>query len=56
MNKVEKGGFGGNMSGYADQTDTSDSAMKEPLRWITNECDRSPAEQVWVDSDTWGRY
>ena len=54
INKVEKGGFYGNMFGYTDQTDTSDSAMKQPLCWITNDFDRSPAELVWVDSDKWG--
>ena len=54
INKVEKGGFYGNMFGYTDQTDTSDAAMKQPLCWITNEFDRSPAELVWVESDKWG--
>ena len=54
INLVEKGGFYGNMFGYTDQTDTSDTAMKQPLCWITNEFDRSPAELVWVTSDKWG--
>ncbi|MBY0456953.1 MAG: heme-binding protein, partial [Gemmataceae bacterium] len=54
INLVEKGGFYGNMWGYTDITDTSDSAMKQPLCWITNDFDRSPAELVWVDSDKWG--
>jgi hypothetical protein len=54
INLVEKGGFYGNMWGYTDITDTSDSAMKQPLCWITNEFDRSPAELVWVTSDRWG--
>ena len=54
INLVEKGGFYGNVWGYTDITDTSDAAMKQPLCWITNEFDRSPAELVWVTSDKWG--
>lgn len=54
INLVEKGGFYGNMFGYTDIKDTSDSAMKQPLCWITNEFDRSPAELLWVTSDKWG--
>jgi putative heme-binding domain-containing protein len=54
INLVEKGGFYGNMWGYTDQTDTADTAMKQPLCWITNAFDRSPAEMVWVTSDKWG--
>lgn len=54
INLVEKGGFYGNMWGYTDLTDTSDSAMKQPLCWITNDFDRSPAELIWVTSDKWG--
>ena len=54
INKVEKGGFYGNMWGYTDLTDTSDAAMKQPLCWITNEFDRSPAELIWVPANTWG--
>jgi putative heme-binding domain-containing protein len=46
--------FYGNMLGYHDVTDTSDSAMVPPLCWITNEFDRSPAELLWVESDHWG--
>jgi putative heme-binding domain-containing protein len=54
INRVVKGGFYGNMWGYTDITDTSDAAMKPPLCWITNDFDRSPAELLWVTSDTWG--
>jgi putative heme-binding domain-containing protein len=54
INWVTPGGFYGNMWGYHDITDTSDSAMQQPLCWITNEFDRSPAELLWVDSDAWG--
>ncbi len=54
INLVKKGGFYGNMYGYTDITDTSDSAMDQPLCWITNNFDRSPAELLWVTSDHWG--
>ncbi|VTT96866.1 multifunctional secreted protein : Large, multifunctional secreted protein OS=Rhodopirellula europaea SH398 GN=RESH_05041 PE=4 SV=1: Cytochrome_CBB3 [Gemmataceae bacterium] len=54
INLVEKGGFYGNMWGYTDVTDTSNAAMKQPLCWVTNEFDRSPAELVWVPPDAWG--
>ena len=54
INLVEKGGFYGNMWGYTDITDTSDAAMKQPLCWITNDFDRSPAELLWVPAKTWG--
>ena len=51
---MEPGGFYGNLWGYTDVTDTADSAMKQPLCWITNEFDRSPAELIWVPAKTWG--
>jgi putative heme-binding domain-containing protein len=54
INKVEKGGFYGNLWGYTDITDPSDTAMKQPLCWITNSFDRSPAELIWVPAKTWG--
>ncbi len=55
INLVGKdGGFFGNMWGYTDVTDPSDFAMKQPLCWITNDFDRSPAELLWVTSDKWG--
>ena len=50
----EKPNFYGNLFGYTDVTDSSDSAMVPPLCWITNAFDRSPAELVWVTSDKWG--
>jgi hypothetical protein len=46
--------FYGNMFGYHNVTDTSDSAMEPPLCWITNAFDRSPAELLWVESPIWG--
>ncbi len=54
INWVREGGFYGNMYGYHDVTDSSDSAMEQPLCWITNSFDRSPSELLWVDSEKWG--
>ncbi|HEX7379163.1 MAG TPA: DUF6797 domain-containing protein [Pirellulales bacterium] len=54
INHVEPGGFYGNMFGFHDVTDASDEAMRQPLCWITNSCDRSPGELLWVTSDAWG--
>ena len=55
INYVKKGGFYGNMFGYHDVTDNSDSAMEQPLCWITNSFDRSPGELMWVpDNAKWG--
>jgi hypothetical protein len=54
INWVRPGGFYGNMYGYHDVTDSSDSAMEQPLCWITNAFDRSPSELLWVDSKAWG--
>ena len=54
INWVKPGGFYGNMFGYHDVTDSSDSAMEQPLCWITNAFDRSPSELLWVDSKAWG--
>lgn len=44
--------FYGNMWGYHEVTDESDAAMKQPLCWITNSFDRSPAELVWVPENS----
>lgn len=56
INWVREGGFYGNMFGYHDVTDSSDDAMEQPLCWITNAFDRSPAELLWCDSDRWGPF
>ena len=41
--------------GYHGVEDTSDSAMQQPLAWITNAFDRSPAELLWVpENGNWG--
>jgi hypothetical protein len=42
------------MFGYTSVTDTADSAMEQPMVWITNNKDRSPAELVWVPKNAWG--
>lgn len=54
INRVKPGGFYGNMFGYTKVTDTSDSAMEQPMVWMTNAKDRSPAELVWVPKNAWG--
>ena len=54
INRVKPGGFYGNMFGYTNVTDSSDSAMEQPMVWITNNKDRSPAELVWVPKNVWG--
>lgn len=54
LNWVKPGGFYGNMWGYHDIADPSDLAMEQPLCWLTNAFDRSPAEMLRVDSDAWG--
>lgn len=54
LNSDGRPNFYGNMLGYQDVTDEADSAMVQPLCWITNDFDRSPAELLWVDSPRWG--
>ena len=54
INRVKAGGFYGNMYGYTHVTDESDTAMEQPMVWITNNKDRSPAELIWVPKNAWG--
>ncbi len=54
INWVTEGGFYGNMYSFTDVVDSSDSAMQQPLCWITNAFDRSPAELLWVPENAWG--
>ena len=54
INRVKIGGFYGNMFGYTDVTDTADSAMEQPMVWVTNDKDRSPAELLSVPKGAWG--
>lgn len=47
--------FFGNMLGHHNITNPDDSAMQQPLCWITNSFDRSPAEMLWVPENAgWG--
>jgi putative heme-binding domain-containing protein len=50
INWVKRNGFYGNMWGFTDVTDPSDSAMEQPVCWLTNAFDRSPAQLLWVNS------
>jgi len=54
INRVVRGGFYGNLWGYTDVTDPSDSAMEQPVCWVTNAFDRSPGAMVWVTGHAWG--
>ena len=54
INLIRRGGYYGNFWGYHDVTDPGDAAMEQPVCWITNRFDRSPAELMWVTSDAWG--
>jgi hypothetical protein len=54
INRVRAGGFYGNMFGYSSVTNTADEAMEQPMIWITNAKDRSPAELLWVPKNVWG--
>jgi len=54
INWVEEGGFYGNMYGYGAPADSSDAAMIQPLMWMDQKYDRSPAELVWAESNRWG--
>jgi len=54
INRVVPGGFYGNMLGASAPQDSSDNAMQQPVCWITNAFDRSPAEMLWINSDAWG--
>jgi len=54
INWVEEGGFYGNMYGGGVIADSSDEAMERPLMWVDSKYDRSPAELLWADSESWG--
>jgi hypothetical protein len=49
INWVKRGGFYGNLWGFTDVTDPSDSAMEPPVCWLTNAFDRSPAQLLRVE-------
>ncbi|MED5380946.1 MAG: DUF6797 domain-containing protein [Verrucomicrobiota bacterium] len=52
INLIEKGKFYGNLMGY--HKGLSEADITSPIVWMHNNFDRSPAEQLWVDSDKWG--
>ncbi|MEI6232580.1 MAG: DUF6797 domain-containing protein [Planctomycetota bacterium] len=55
INLVKEGGFYGNMNTLQPKTQSADdSAMSQPMVWMTNVWDRSPGELVRVDSPSWG--
>ena len=54
INRVTPGGFYGNMFGYHDQLSNLDEDMEQPLCWLTNAFDRSPAELLRVKGTKWG--
>ncbi|MDX2035553.1 MAG: DUF6797 domain-containing protein [Isosphaeraceae bacterium] len=54
INLVKTGRFYGNLWGFTDVVDPSDSAMEPPICWITNAFDRSPSQVVEVVPESWG--
>ena len=52
LNRIVEGGFYGNMMAYHEGRRPSE--FEPPVCWIHNSYDRSPAAQVWIDSDRWG--
>ncbi|MGZ8939774.1 MAG: DUF6797 domain-containing protein, partial [Limisphaerales bacterium] len=54
INHIFPGRFYGNMWSYHHPENSADSAMEQPLVWITNEMDRSPGELVRIASERWG--
>jgi hypothetical protein len=52
INWVRPGKFYGYMMGYHEERKEDD--FEPPVVWIHKSLDRSPAEQLWVDSDGWG--
>lgn len=55
INWVRPGRFYGNMMAWLPEGQKpADDAMEQPLVWITNAFDRSPAELLHVRSPSWG--
>lgn len=54
INRVVAGGFYGNMFGYHERESSKDEDMEQPLCWLTNAFDRSPAELLRVQGAKWG--
>ncbi|MFN0078065.1 MAG: DUF6797 domain-containing protein [Prosthecobacter sp.] len=53
INLVRPGSFNGNLWSHGAPADKADSAMAQPLVWLTNEMDRSPGELVRVTPPQW---
>jgi mono/diheme cytochrome c family protein len=53
INLVREGRFYGNMWSSGAPEDNADTAMEQPLVWLTNNFDRSPGELVRVRSESW---
>jgi cytochrome c5 len=54
INLVKTGGFYGNMWSYGAPKDSADSAMEQPVMWITKKFNRSPGELVRITTPAWG--
>ena len=54
INQIVPGRFYGNMWSYHHPESSADTAMEQPLVWITNDMDRSPGELVRITSERWG--
>ena len=52
INLIEKGKFYGNLMGY--HRGLTEADITSPMVWMHNDFDRSPAQQLWVNSDKWG--
>ncbi|HJO57429.1 MAG TPA: cytochrome c [Nitrospinaceae bacterium] len=53
INWIKRYEFYGAMGAY-HSPDQKASDYEQPLCWIHNKVDRSPSEQLWVNSDNWG--
>ena len=54
INWVRPGKFYGNMWAYDHPESGADTEMEQPIVWIENKMDRSPAEMVRVPKGSWG--
>ena len=52
INLVKENAFYGNM--YSYHRGERPTGYEPPVVWLPRPVDRSPAEQLWVDSDQWG--
>jgi hypothetical protein len=54
INLVKPGGFYGNIWSYTGGTRKPEDGYDPPLCWLPVKVDRSPAEELWVESEKWG--